>query len=60
MSGEGSLVGWLNRLRSWQLFVLAGGLFLADLFVFDPIPFVDEVMLGLTTLLFARWKRRRD
>ena len=60
MSGEGSLVGWLNRLRSWQLVVLAGGLFLADLFGRDPIPFVDEVMLGLTTLLFARWKRRRD
>ena len=60
MSGEGSLVGWLDRLRSWQLVVLAGGLLLADLFVLDPIPFVDEVMLGLTTLLFARWKRRRD
>tara|TARA_A100001037_G_scaffold192557_1_gene172251 strand:- start:214 stop:396 length:183 start_codon:yes stop_codon:yes gene_type:complete len=60
MSDRGGLVGWLDRLRSWQLFVLAGGLFLADLFVPDPIPFVDEVILGLTTLLLARWKRCRD
>lgn len=58
MSDSTGIVGWLSRLRSWQLFVLAGLLFLADLFVPDPIPFADEIMLGLTTLLLARWKRR--
>ena len=59
MSGSG-LVGWLSRLRSWQLFVLAGVLFVADLLVPDPLPFIDEIMLGLTTLILARWKRRRE
>ena len=54
------LFAWLSRLRSWQLFLLAGGLFVADLLVPDPIPLIDEMMLGLATLLLGRWKRRRD
>ena len=57
--GRGLFV-WLSRLRSWQLFLLAGALFLADLVVPDPIPLIDEMMLGLATLLLGRWKRRRD
>ena len=56
---DSRLFAWLSRLRSWQLFVLAGLLFGADLLVPDPIPFVDEIGLGLMTLLMARWKRRR-
>ena len=60
-SAEGrGLFAWLSRLRSWQLFLLAGALFVADLVVPDPIPLVDEMMLGLATLLLGRWKRRRD
>ena len=59
MSDKG-VIGWLSRLRSWQLFVLAGVLFVADLLVLDPIPFIDEIMLGLATLVLARWKRRRE
>ncbi|MDP6581675.1 MAG: hypothetical protein QF681_13560 [Vicinamibacterales bacterium] len=59
MSDSG-LTGWLTRLRSWQLFLLAGGLFVADLLMPDPIPFLDEIMLGLATLLMARWKRRKE
>ena len=54
------LFAWLSRLRSWQLFLLAGALFVADLVIPDPIPLVDEMMLGLATLLLGRWKRRRD
>ena len=57
--GRGVLA-WLSGLRSWQLFLLAGILFAADLVVPDPIPLVDEMMLGLATLLLGRWKRRRD
>ncbi|HJN45453.1 MAG: hypothetical protein CL477_16200 [Acidobacteria bacterium] len=59
MSDSG-LTGWLTRLRSWQLFLLAGGLFVTDVLVPDPIPFIDEIMLGLATLLMARWKRRKE
>lgn len=54
------LFAWLSRLRSWQLFLVAGALFVADLLVPDPIPLIDEMMLGLATLLLGRWKRRRD
>ncbi len=54
------LFAWLSRLRSWQLFLLAGALFVADLVIPDPIPLIDEMMLGLATLLLGRWKRRRD
>ena len=57
MSGSDLWV-WLSRLRSWQLFVLAALLFVADMLVPDPIPLLDEIGLGLTTLLLARWKRR--
>lgn len=58
MSAEGFL-GWLSHLRSWKLFLLASLLFAADLILPDPIPMIDEIMLGLATLLTARWKRRR-
>jgi hypothetical protein len=34
--------------------------FLLDLFVPDAIPFVDEVMLGLATLLLGSWRKRRQ
>ncbi len=54
------LFAWLSRLRSWQLFLVAGALFVADLLVPDPLPLIDEMMLGLATLLLGRWKRRRD
>ena len=60
MRATDGLRGWLSRLRSWQLFVVAGALFVVDLLVPDPIPFIDEIMLGLTTLILARWKRRRE
>ena len=59
MSDSG-VIGWLSRLRSWQLFVLAGVLFVADVLVLDPLPFIDEIMLGLATLILGRWKRRRE
>lgn len=61
VSADGrGVFAWLAGLRSWQLFLLAGLLFAADLVIPDPIPFVDEMMLGLATLLLGRWKRRRD
>ena len=54
------LFAWLSRLRSWQLFLVAAALFVADLLIPDPLPLIDEMMLGLATLLLGRWKRRRD
>lgn len=48
---------FLRSLRSWQLFLLAFGLFVSDLVIPDPVPLVDELFLGIVTLLLARWKR---
>jgi hypothetical protein len=54
------LIGLLGGLRFPYLFLLAGGLFVLDLFVPDLIPFVDEIMLGLLTLLLGSFRRRKQ
>lgn len=54
------LLGFAGKLRFPQLFALAAGLFLIDLVVPDMIPFVDEILLGLGTLLLGSWKNRRS
>ena len=51
---------FLRGLRSWQLFVLAAGTLAVDLIVPDALPFVDEILLGMVTLLLARLKRQPD
>jgi hypothetical protein len=53
------LIGLLGGLRFPYLFLLAGGLFVLDLFVPDLVPFVDEIMLGLLTLLLGSFRRRK-
>lgn len=53
------LMRWLGRLSYPKLFLLASVLFLLTLFVPDPLPFVDEVLLGVGALLIARRKRPR-
>lgn len=47
------------RLRFPWLFALTAGLFLLDVVVPDPLPFLDELLLGLVALLFGAWKKRR-
>ena len=54
------LLRWLGRLSFPRLFLLAGALFLLDLAVPDFIPFADEILLGLGTLLLSRWKKKPD
>ncbi|QHB71904.1 DUF6116 family protein [Stenotrophomonas sp. 364] len=49
---------WARRLRYPTLFKLTAGLFTLTLFIPDPVPFVDEILLGLGTLLLANWKNR--
>lgn len=48
-----------GRLRFPALFLVTAALFVVDLAIPDVIPFVDEVLLGLGTLLLGSWKRRR-
>ena len=46
-----------GRLRYPQLFWLTAALFAIDLAIPDAIPFADELLLALGTLLLARLKK---
>ena len=52
------LLGWARRLRYPTLFKLTALVFVVNVFVPDVIPFVDEILLGLGTLLLANMKDR--
>ena len=51
------MLEFLNGRRSWQFFLLTAALFAIDVLVPDPIPFLDEALLGLMTYALARWKK---
>lgn len=53
------VIAWLGRLRHPTLFAIAATLFALDLVIPDVVPFVDEIMFALVTLLFGSWKNRR-
>ncbi|TYT23643.1 hypothetical protein FZO89_15500 [Luteimonas viscosa] len=54
------LLGWARGLRFPTLFKLTAVAFaISILWPFDPIPFIDEIVLGLGTLLLANWKDRK-
>lgn len=50
---------WASRLRHPTLFKLTAAVFVIDMLVPDLLPFADEVLLGLATMLLANWKGRR-
>lgn len=54
---QGFIESFASRLRYPQLFFAVTALFLVDLVVPDMIPFADEVMLGLLTVLLARIRK---
>ena len=54
------LLRWLGRLSFPRLFLLSAVLFVLDVLVPDFIPFADELLLGLGTLLLANWKKRKS
>jgi len=50
-----------RKRRFPNLFLLVLGLFLVDLIVPDFIPFLDELILGLLSLMLGLWREpRRD
>ena len=53
------LLAWARRLRYPTLFKLTAALFAISVLLPDPLPFVEEIMLGLGTLLLANWKQRK-
>jgi hypothetical protein len=46
-------------LRFPTLFALVAGLFVFDLLVPDLVPFADEILLALATLLVGSFRKRR-
>ena len=56
----GPVVAYFAKLRFPVLFGLTAVLFVFDFFIPDLIPFADEILLGLATAVFARWKKRKD
>jgi hypothetical protein len=48
------------NLRFPTLVLILGLLTLADLLIPDFIPFADEIMLTILTILFGMWKNRKD
>lgn len=54
------LLGFLGRLSFPRLFMLAAALFLIDMVIPDVIPFIDEILLGMGTLLLASFRKRKE
>ena len=54
---KGAMLGWLTRyaarLRFPTLFAIVAAVFILDLLIPDFIPFADEVLLGLLTVLLG-------
>ena len=46
-----------SKLRFPWLALATAGLFVANVFIPDAIPMVDEILLGLATLLLARIRK---
>ena len=53
------VLGWFGKLSYPRLFLVTAALFVADMLIPDIIPFADELLLGLGTLLLANWKKRK-
>jgi hypothetical protein len=53
------ILQFASGLRFPTLFLLLLALFALDVIIPDVIPFVDELMLGLLTLLLGTWRKRK-
>jgi hypothetical protein len=52
------VVTYASKMRFPVLFFVTVGLFLVNVFLPDPIPFVDEILLGLGALLLGAIRQR--
>jgi hypothetical protein len=52
------LIQYASQLRFPKLLALVGVVFILDLIFPDVIPFADEILLGLITLLLGTLKKR--
>jgi len=56
----GPLLAWARMLRYPTLFKLAATLFVISVLVPDPLPLVDELLLGLVTAILASRKNHQQ
>ncbi len=54
------VLSFFSRLSYPRLFALTAALFAFDVVIPDFVPFADELLLGLGTLLLANWKKRKE
>ena len=52
------VTSFAGGLRFPQLFFLVAAIFVLDLFIPDGVPFADEMVLALITLMLGRWKKK--
>jgi len=50
------IAGFLAKLATPRLFLLAATLLGLDLIIPDFVPFIDEILLAILTLIFSRRK----
>ena len=55
----GAILKFASRLRFPVLFFISLFVFLIDLVIPEPIPFVDEILLGLIALMLGTLKKRK-
>ena len=55
-NGAVSRMTFLETLKSSYLLMIVAGLFALDLVIPDVLPYVDEVVLFILTILVGRWK----
>lgn len=51
---------YVSNLRFPKLLAITAALFVIDLFFPDVVPFIDEILLGLISLLLASLKKGRS
>jgi len=54
----GIILRWAAGLRFPIVFALTFAVFILNVFVPDVIPFVDELILGLVSILLVNWKKK--
>lgn len=54
---KSALIEWLQGLRFPLLLLVISIFWIASVFIPDAIPFVDEILLGLMTVVLSRMKR---
>ena len=52
------IMRWMSRLKFPYLFALTAILFIANLFIPDALPFIDEIIIGLVTLLLGSLRNK--